>query len=172
SALVVLDTTKAVTDPMNAVLNRLRLGRSPEVVAADPLGQFVYVGRHGHGELLILDAAGAPALTQVAVLGVGRKPKGIAIRFDGSLIYVSNHESDDVTVISRNGSTHTILDPSVPVERKPLGIGILPEGTKVYVANERSDTVSVIEAGGNTVVGSIPVGDGPRRITVGKVPKE
>ena len=170
SALVVLDTTKAVTDPMNAVLNRLRLGRSPEVVAADPLGQFVYVGHHGDGELLILDASGAPALTEVAVLDVGRKPKGIAIQSDGSPIYVNNHESDDVTVISRNGSTHTILDPSVPVERKPLGIGILPEGTKVYVANERSGTVSVIETAGDSVTGAISVGDGPRRIAVGRVP--
>jgi YVTN family beta-propeller protein len=58
---------------------------------------------------------------------------------------------------------------SVPigVGSLPIGVAVTPDGTKVYVANfgsgaGASANVSVIHTATNTVVATIPVGEGPR----------
>ncbi|MGQ4380536.1 YncE family protein, partial [Streptomyces sp. SAS_267] len=44
----------------------------------------------------------------------------------------------------------------------------VPPGTYAYVANFNANTVSVINTATNTVVGSVPVGDGPIGVAVSR----
>jgi YVTN family beta-propeller protein len=53
-------------------------------------------------------------------------------------------------------------------EETPHGIAITPDGTKVYVANTGSNNVSVIATDNHTVITTIPVGEVPEGVAIGK----
>ena len=55
---------------------------------------------------------------------------------------------------------------TVAVERGPRSVAITPDGTRAYITNQFADSVSVIEIATNTVIGTIPVGDGPKGIAI------
>jgi YVTN family beta-propeller protein len=49
---------------------------------------------------------------------------------------------------------------TIPVDNSPFGVAINPTNGLVYVTNYDSNTVSVINPTTNTVIATIPVGDG------------
>jgi YVTN family beta-propeller protein len=77
-----------------------------------------------------------------------------------------NGSSNTVSVI--NPATQTVTA-TVPVQNSPVAVAMAPtsNGTFAYVTNSASNTVSVIAVGNNpTVIQNIPVGTGPRWVTV------
>jgi YVTN family beta-propeller protein len=73
--------------------------------------------------------------------------------------YITNSASGTVSVI--NTATNGIVGSPINVGDFPLGLAVTPDGSKVYVANFDGNTVSVIATATDTVLTTLPVGNGP-----------
>jgi YVTN family beta-propeller protein len=97
-------------------------------------------------------------------------PSAVAITPDGTHAYVTSRSENTVSVIDTASNT---VVATIAVGVFPGGVAFTPYGTHpserddrrqqplAYVTNEVDSTVSVINTGNNTVVSTIPVGQGP-----------
>ncbi len=157
------NTVSVVNIPTGQVVNTISVGSGPWGTAISPDQTQVYItNNHGNNVSVINAASGSV----VATIPVQSSPFGAAFTPDGTGVYVVNGSSNSVSVI--NPATQTVFA-TVPVQNSPVGVAMAPtsNGTFAYVTNSASNSVSVIAVGSNpTVVQTIPVGTGPRWVTV------
>ncbi|MGD0824090.1 MAG: putative Ig domain-containing protein, partial [Terriglobales bacterium] len=157
------NTVSVINIPTGQVVNNIPVGSGPVGTAISPDQTQVYVTNNQGNSVSVINAASG---TVVATIPVQSSPFGVAFTPDGTQAYIVNGSSNTVSVI--NTATQTVVA-TVPVQNSPVGVAMAPtsNGTFAYVANSGSNTVSVIAVTSNpTVVQTIPVGTGPRWVTV------
>jgi YVTN family beta-propeller protein len=149
--VIVVDTTKALTDPLNASSVRFILRNLDGLIsykgpffgiAVAPDGVLVYlVNGEGtitapeEGSLLVLKGLDFPTpgflVAPVATIPLGRGPFGVGITQDGSQAYVTN--TNDVTVSAINVALNSTVGSPIPVGPPfayPFGLAITPSAAQ------------------------------------------
>jgi YVTN family beta-propeller protein/uncharacterized repeat protein (TIGR03803 family) len=157
------NTVSVINIPTGQILNNILVGSGPWGTAISPDQTQVYVTNNQGNSVSVINAASGSVVNTIPVQS---SPFGVIFTPDGTQAYVVNGSSNTVSVI--NTATQTVIA-TVQVQNSPVGVAMAPtsNGTFAYVTNSASNTVSVIAVGSNpTVVQTIPVGTGPRWVTV------
>src|SRR5207302_808905 len=151
------------------VVATVPVGDGPIGVAVTPDGTRVYVANINSSTVSVIDTA---TNTVVATVTVGPDPLAVAVCLDGQRMDVANRGANvggDNTVSVIGTSTNLVVA-TVPVGLAsqtaavglyPQGLAVTHDGKSVYVANTNANSMSVIATATNTVVGTVPVGNGP-----------
>ena len=103
---------------------RLATGSSPESLAVDPAGRFLYAANvTGANEVTsysITPSSGA--LTVASTVGSGTFPLNVVIDPAGQFAYVANQNSNDISVYAVNSTTGALT----PVPGSPFAAGVNP----------------------------------------------
>lgn len=134
----------------------------PVVVAYNPVNDMVYVATGWTNEpeqngVTVLD--GLSVITHVQTGGF---PQAIGIFTDTGAVYVANALSNNVTVINAANEIITHID----VGDYPVALFMDPDNDRVYVANREGGSVSIINRNTNSVIGTVPSGQGTIRLTM------
>ncbi|MGH9643124.1 MAG: putative Ig domain-containing protein, partial [Terriglobales bacterium] len=157
------NTVSLVNIPTGQVLSNIPVGSGPWGTAISPDQTHVYVSNNQSNNVSVIDTASGSV---VATIPVQSSPFGLAFSPDGSSVYVVNGSSNTVSVI--NTVSQSVVA-TVTVGNSPVSVAMAPtsNGTFAYVTNSGSNTVSVIAVTSSpTVVQTIPVGTGPRWVTI------
>lgn len=157
-AIIVVDVTRAKTDPANSVVSKVPAGCSPVRMASSPSGDRVFVTARNSNALLAFDTTALRTDIEHARIGtvpVGTAPVGIAVASDGKLVFVSNSNRfssnrtarQTLTVIeaANVGAGQTAILGSVPAGAFPREFGQSPDGQTLFVANYNSSELEVID---------------------------
>src|SRR5438445_272647 len=148
----------------NSVVATVPVGQLAQGVAVTPDGSRVYVTNTADNTVSVIATA---TNTVVATVPVGDRPIGVVVTPKRSRVYVANINSSTVSVI--NPSTNLavaalpvgLVAQSAAVGLHPQGLAVTHDGKSVYVANTNANTMSVIATATNTVVATVPAGNGP-----------
>jgi len=158
-------TVGVIDTATNTVVTHiLTAGLNPVGVAVTPDGKSVYVTDYTNNAVSVIDTASNSVADLVPV---GSEPEGVAVTPDGKSVYVVNTGDNTVSVI--NPSTNLVVatvpvglvSQSAAVGLHPQGLAVTHDGKSVYVANTNANTMSVIATATNTVVATVPAGNGP-----------
>ncbi len=155
----VVDTARALSDPVGAVIATIPVGAHPSEIALTPDGAFAYVTHAAAGDLAVVDTV----THTVASVALGGQPAGVAITPDGAFAYVARFDAGDVAVME-TATRHVAT--SISVGGNPLRVAVSPNGAFVYVTNAAAGTVSIIDTASNTLVTAIGVGEHPGGVAV------
>jgi DNA-binding beta-propeller fold protein YncE len=157
-AIIVVDVTRAKTDPANSVVSKVPAGCSPVRMASSPGGDRVFVTARNSNALLAFDTTALRTDIEHARIGtvpVGTAPVGVAVANDGKLVFVSNSNRfssnrtarQTLTVIdSANvGAGQAAILGSMPAGAFPREFGQSPDGQTLFVANYNSNELEVID---------------------------
>jgi DNA-binding beta-propeller fold protein YncE len=157
-AIIVVDVTRAKTDPANSVVSRVPAGCSPVRLARSPNGDRVFVTARNSNALLAFDTMALRndiEHARVATVPVGVAPVGVAVANEGKLVFVSNsnrfsnnrNARQTLTVIdaSKVGGGQSAILGSVPAGAFPREFGRAPDGQTLFVANYNSSELEVID---------------------------
>lgn len=157
-AIIVVDVTRAKTDPANSVVSKVPAGCSPVRMASSPKGDRVFVTARNSNALLAFDTTALRTDIEHARIGtvpVGTAPVGVAVASDGKLVFVSNSNRfssnrtarQTLTVIeaANVGAGQTAILGSVPAGAFPREFGQSPDGQTLFVANYNSNELEVID---------------------------
>ncbi len=153
-----------------------RLGGDTQTLvefAMTPDGSTLIAGGQKTGQLLLLDASGAPELAVTDTLQVGKQPWHPVITDDGTTAYVPNKMSHTVSVIDlERGVVATTIDGTGLAQ--PHGTALSPDGEHLFVSNNNrkgtyspsddnpdAGTVTVIDTETNEISHVIEVGTYP-----------
>jgi 6-phosphogluconolactonase (cycloisomerase 2 family) len=104
-------------------------GSSPESLAVDPAGRFLYVANvTGANEITsysITPSSGA--LTAVSTVGAGTFPLNIVIDPAGQFAYVANENSNDISVYAIDATTGALAQ----VAGSPFAAGVNPRAVAI-----------------------------------------
>ncbi|MGG0811205.1 beta-propeller fold lactonase family protein [Paenibacillus alvei] len=169
----VLDVNPA-SPTFNTIIATLTVGNSPIDVAITPDGTSAFVTNADDDTVSVIDTA----TNAVTTIQVGDGPAGVGTGNtpNGTRVYVLNSEGDTISVIDAdpNSSEFNTVIATITkgVGDSPSDAALTPDGRKVYVPNNFSNTVSVINTETNTIITSIPVGNIPNIVAVGRVCSE
>jgi len=125
--------------------------------------EFGFVGNQSAGGCLATNTNSSFCITESLTLA-GGQIDGIAVNPNTGLIYVANYKGDVVNVISEatGADIANITAPS------PVGVTVDPYSNLVYVASNSTSINSLLVISGttNTILASIPVGNGPVSVVV------
>lgn len=144
----------------NAVVATPSVGTTPQVVAANPLTNEIYVANIDSSTVSVLDGA---TNAVVATVTTGLAPGALGLDVVTNRIYVVNENGNSVSVIS--GATDSVVA-APSLGSTPIAMALNPVTNMVYVANWGDGTVSVINGLTDTVTATIPVGAQPDAIAV------
>lgn len=171
------DNTVSVIDvnpnslTFNAIIDTITVENSPIDVAITPDGTSVYVTNSGSNSVSVIDTA-TNTVTTIAV-GIGPAGVGAGKTIVGTRGYVTNSGDNTISVIDADPNSptfNTIIDTITKgIGNSPSDAGVTPDGRKVYVPNNLSNNVSVIDTATNTISASIPVGNVPNTLAIGRV---
>lgn len=157
SRVSVIDTA---TDTVVATIPVGDAGWTSRGLALRPDGTQAYVITQrpdGVGFLAVIDTA-TNTVTKTILLG-NNTFNGVAVDANGVIYVVARGTSPSSPGIVGTVDVVTgMVTPLAAVGREPQFVAVKPGGSQLYVTNFDDDTVSVVS--GNTVVTTIPVGDG------------
>jgi len=158
-SLTVVDASRAVTDPAQAVLGRAFVGRAPVRAVVSPDGRTVWVSARGSNALVALDAASLlppscdPLLSTTAV---GAAPVGLAFLPGASALAIANSDRfaqpdarQTVMILdagrARAGATGALVG--------QIAVGMFPreiagDASALFVSNYNSESISGIDLTG------------------------
>lgn len=99
----------------------------------------------------------------------GAPAHGIGVAPDGRTVWSTSRMNSHVYVYSVHPDLELLA--SVPVGTDPDWITFTPDGRYAYVANAHSNSVTAIDVSTYQPVATIPVGEGPKRNTVMRLPR-
>ncbi|MBF0567445.1 MAG: Ig-like domain repeat protein [Nitrospirae bacterium] len=149
-------TVSVINTSNNAVTGPITVGTSPIGIIVTPDGSKAYVANAGAGSSTV-SVINTSSDTVTGTITVGSQPYGVAVTPDGAKVYVTNYGSNNVSVIKTSNS---FVSGPITVGSGPRGVAVTPNGQRVYVANWNG-TVSAIDTTTNTVIDTIPAGNGP-----------
>jgi len=157
-AIIVIDVTRAKTDPASSVISKVPAGCSPVRLAISPAGDRVYVTARNSNALLAFDTTALRtdvAHARVGQVPVGTAPVGVAVANEGKLVFVTNSNRfssnrtarQTLTVIdaANVGAGQAAILGSVPAGAFPREFGHSPDGQTLFVANYNSNELEVID---------------------------
>ena len=157
-AIIVVDATRAKTDPANSVVSKVPAGCSPVRMASSPSGDRVFVTARNSNALLAFDTTALRTDVEHARVGtvpVGTSPVGAAVANEGKLVFVTNSNRfssnrtarQTLTVIdaAKVGAGQAAILGSVPAGAFPREFGQSPDGQTLFVANYSSNELEVID---------------------------
>jgi YVTN family beta-propeller protein len=163
-------------DELNGI-TRLDVGSRPHGLAVTLNNRYVLVTHDGSNDVYVVAIA---TLEVVATVDdVGLSPHMIAISPDGREAWIGNGVGGDVSILD---VSNAINDPAnavicvtpggtgpecrIPTGIVTEGVAFTRDGKTAYAASGGSFSVSVIDVASRTVVGTLPVAGGPRRVVV------
>lgn len=163
----VIDTAKDTVIAQIPVKSHFSVG-----IAESPDGRKIYAAGGVHvSQISIIDRT---SNTVTATIPCKGGPQGIAIIPDGSKAYVANELTDSVNIVDLK--TNTVEPLAIPVGKNPALVALTPDGKLLYVTNfqlgqptPEPSTVSVINTATNKVIATVPVGQIPAAIAVGRL---
>ena len=157
-AIIVVDVTRAKTEPGSSVISKVPAGCSPVRMAISPTGDRVFVTARNSNALLAFDTTALRADVGHARVGqvpVGTAPVGVAVANEGKLVFVTNSNRfssnrtarQTLTVIdaANVGAGQAAILGSVPAGAFPREFGHSPDGQTLFVANYNSNELEVID---------------------------
>jgi YVTN family beta-propeller protein len=160
-SISVIDMT---SDTVVATVTGLKVNVSdgPVDIAANPVTNFIYVGRTVHfgGQISVIDGATNSVST---IGGLGAHPISLAVNATTNRIYVANQLSDSVSVI--DGATNTVVS-TIGGFASPVGVAVNPVTNLVYVGNNSANSLAVVDGNTSTIITTIALGAGPFRVAV------
>jgi 6-phosphogluconolactonase len=144
-------TVSALQVGSNGVLSSaglFKVGISPNALASDPTGKFLYVTDGGSNQMYGFQIQSNGSLVMMpAPFGTDNLPNAVAVDPRGIYVYVANYNANDVnayTINPSNGNaTPTAGSATYAVGTGPLCLLIEPsEGRYIYTANFLANTVS------------------------------
>jgi YVTN family beta-propeller protein len=159
----------AATNTVIATANFVNLGFRPKL-AINPEGTFAYATFLSVDTVGVIDLSNNTVVATVA--GVGQLPESVVVNPSGTRAFVRSR--DVVAVIDTSTNTVVATIPAPPsngpgdpyIDFREMAIN--PTGTRLYLTNTGLDTVSVIDAVNNTLVTTVPVGQGPSGVAVNR----
>jgi YVTN family beta-propeller protein len=111
------------------VVTTIRVGKSPNEVAADPETDTIYVTNSGSATVSVISG-----LTDTVTAKIHAGPDASRVAADPATdtVYETNNGGDTVMVIS--GRTNTVTA-KIGVGEGPVGIAVVPKTSRVYEAN-------------------------------------
>lgn len=176
-AVIVVDVSKAATDPANSAVARVPAGCNPVRLALSPEGSRAYVTARNSNALLAFDTAKLRASAPDARVGsvpVGPSPVGVAVVDGGRRVVVTNSNRfaggraarQTLTVVdaARVGEGSAAVVGAVPAGAFPRELGQSPDGRTLFVANYLSNELEVIDLKRMPVgPGAAAAGESPKR---------
>jgi len=159
-AVVVIDVTKAKTDPKDSVVARVPGGGSPVRSTLSPDGSRLFVTARNSNALMVFNTTELIKNHDQArptKIPVGPSPVPLVLVMDGKLALIGN--SNRFSANAAKSSIITVLDTScIGTDRDPklgeIPCGAFPrefhlsaDGKTLFLTNCRSDTLQVIDAG-------------------------
>lgn len=131
----------------------------PELIAVNPIKNFVYVASYGAagpgGDLVtVLDASG-PVPIAVGSIPVGVDPYGIDANPLTNKIYVANFGSGSVSVIDESIAPPSVK--TIPGIPKAAGVAVNVVTNRVYVVSAATGSLHVIDGLTDSVAAVVPV---------------
>jgi 6-phosphogluconolactonase (cycloisomerase 2 family) len=134
------------TGALTQITTPIAAGTTPNAIATDPTGRFVYVTNNGANSVSQYSInSSTGALTQITTaIASGTGPYGIATDSTGRFVYVTNQDSNSVSQYSINSSTGVLtqITTAIASGNSPRGIATDSTGRFVYVANNNGNSVS------------------------------
>lgn len=175
SAIMVLDTAKALADPSNAIAETIGISGADfaSAGAISPDGQFAYISACATPCDLNANPTFFMAIVDTSTNAIRTTvPGGVgaAITPNGEFLYGANPFNDTVVATDAakalSDPSHAVSAP-IPVGSFPYGVAVTPDGRFAYVANcgefclsdepSSVSTVSVIDTATNTVAATVPL---------------
>ena len=153
AALVIVDLSS------RSVAGHVALDKVPRALNFSPDGKQLYFTEAGDSDVQVLDPT---TNTVVDHIPVGASPHHPLFVGSGQTALVVVQGPGQVAVIH----TATKAVTAVSVGQLPHWIAASSDGGFAYVTNENSNDVSVISVDTEKVIGTIPVGAGPRKIVI------
>jgi DNA-binding beta-propeller fold protein YncE len=92
---------------------------------------------------------------------------GLALTPDGSMLCLAGRASDYGALVRTRELT---LVATVPVGDAPGWAEIADDGRVCLIANTRSDDLSILSIADRAEIARLPIGNGPKHITVARMP--
>jgi DNA-binding beta-propeller fold protein YncE len=156
-AVIVVDVTRAATDPAHSVVSRVPAGCSPVRMAMSPGGERIYVTARNSNAVLTFDTGKLVANSANAKVGtapVGSAPVPVAVIDGGRKVVAGNsnrfaggNESQSLTVLgaSQDGTLTTLG--SIPAGAFPREMAVSADGRTLFLTNFGSKSLQVIDIG-------------------------
>ncbi|MGB8907522.1 MAG: YncE family protein [Candidatus Cybelea sp.] len=150
-----------------AVATHTIVGRVPQAspfcpnIAATPDGTQVWFTLKDTGKVQVFDAR--PPFTTLKTLDTGPITNHVnfAHNANGTFAYVTIGGLNEVKVFRTSDFTQVA---TVKVGDLPHGVWPSGDGTRVYVGLENADRMDAIDTLTNTVIASVPIGQGPQAV--------
>jgi glucose/arabinose dehydrogenase/DNA-binding beta-propeller fold protein YncE len=150
-------TVWAVNGGSGEVVREIEVGGAPMAVLADPASPRVYALTEAPNQLVAIDTS-----TQEVVgrLDLPALPSAAAMSPDGR-IFITAPEVNEVWTVEASGSR---LGARFAVGQRPTGVAVSADGSRLFVSAQADGAVSVVDVAGGQVLGTLAVGDEPRRL--------
>jgi 6-phosphogluconolactonase len=148
-------------------------GDTPDSVAVDPTGRFVYVvnvaisGQLGAVSAFSIGPNGALTPVPGSPFSAGSLPEALAIDPTGKFLYVAGSSSVSAFSIGPNGALTPVPGSPFPAGFGTISVTVDPTGKFVYVPNEFGNDVSAYGIGSNGALMPVP---GAPFATIGEDP--
>ncbi len=154
--------TVVIDAKTRAVVGRVRQESpfSPDIAAA-PDGKQVWLTLKDVGKTMAFDARPPFAVLKVLDTGPITNHVNFARTAAGQFAYVTVGGLNEVKVF-RTDTFEQVA--TVPVGALPHGLWPSGDGTRMYVGLENADAAAVIDTASNTVVATVPLGQGPQGV--------
>ena len=142
-----------------AVLSTIKLGRSTDAIAYDPLHGLVVVSLDG-GSLGIIDEKTRQPTGKVSLPG---RPELMAVDVQRGIVFVAINDKDEVALVDPAARAIVSYYKSCDI-KAPTGVAIDPDRQRLFVVNAISHTAnvaSVVDLITEQCLGSIDLDHGP-----------
>lgn len=150
----VIDVERAKTDPANSIVSRVKAGCVATRLTLSPKGDRAYVTARADDALVVLDTTKFitdPEHARIATVPVGKTPTGSTLMDGGAKVIVTNigtpQEQQSLTVIDAAKVTSgagAVLG-TIPVGSGPRDATVMKDGRTLFVPNFNSDTLQFID---------------------------
>lgn len=130
-------------------------------IAATPDGKQVWLTLKDVGKVMVFDAKPPFAVLKTFDTGAITNHVNIARTKAGQFAYVTVGTENLVKVFR---TTDFVQVASIPVGALPHGLWPSGDGSRIYVGLENADAVAAIDTASNTVIATIPIGQGPQGV--------
>ena len=156
------DLVAVIDDSTDQIITRIPVGDGPVRIAMAPDGLKAYVSNGQAGTVSVLDTV---ALTTTATiqLAANSRPAENAVTPNGGQLFVCHQLSPTVTVIDT--ATNQVITDVFIGGHQAKDILFTLDGRFAYVANYSQAVVNTINTA-TYQVGTIPTGQGPRRLAI------
>jgi YVTN family beta-propeller protein len=143
------------------------VGRVPQAspfcpnIAATPDGTQVWITLKDTGKVQIFDARPPFAVLKTMYTGPITNHVNFAHNANGTFAYVTIGGLNEVKVFRTSDFAQVA---TIPVGKLPHGIWPSGDGTRVYVGLENADAMTAIDTLTNTVIATVPIGQGAQAI--------